>query len=311
MRPCRQTQRQRASALIIVLWVVALLSFLIITALMVAMQDAETVGARKVVFRAKQLAEMGVAVASHPLVKPSDPILRNRISATESYEAIITSEEARLNLNAMLTEERSPILVELFGRWGLDPAPAQALTAALIDWTDADDLKIRPDSAEELDYRAAGVEDRPFNRPFQNLEEAMMVAGMDVLMEARPDWRDWFTLRGNGQLDVNEASAEMISLVTGAPAHLAEALVQQRTGPDKIPHTEDDLPLQSIEEALAILGLAGEDAAAMGQLLTVKGTTLRIVSIGRAGDLARGIAVVLRKEGAQPKILEWREFVVE
>src|SRR5687768_16675109 len=102
--PSRDRCRRKASALIIVLWVIALLSFLIITALLVAMQNADTTGARKAVFRARQLAEMGVAVASHPLVAAGDPLLRQRLSSNESFEAVITSEESRLNLNALLTE---------------------------------------------------------------------------------------------------------------------------------------------------------------------------------------------------------------
>lgn len=301
---------ERASALIIVLWVIALLSFLVITALMVAMQDADTVGARKVVFRARQLAEMGVAVASHPFVKAGDPLLRQKVSANESYEAMITTEEARVNLNAMLTEERSPILTRMFEQWGLQPAGAQALTAALIDWKDADDLKIRPDSAEMFDYREAGLPDRPYNRPFQSLEEVSMVMGMDELAEVRPDWRDWFTLRGSGQLDINEANAATLALVTGSQLPLAQTLVEQRNGPDGIAHTEDDTPLQSIEEALVLLGTSGADTQAITSVLTLKGVTTRIMSIGRAGDQARGISVVLRKEGGSPQVLEWQEMVL-
>ena len=39
---------------------------------------------------------MGVAVASHPMVKAGDPVLRQRLSNTESFEANITSEEIDL-----------------------------------------------------------------------------------------------------------------------------------------------------------------------------------------------------------------------
>src|ERR1700744_5071108 len=83
----------RASALLVVLWVVALLSLLIVTSMMVAMQDVETVTSREMVFRARQLAEAGLAVGVHPLVKPNDPLLRRRVSANESYEVTITTEE--------------------------------------------------------------------------------------------------------------------------------------------------------------------------------------------------------------------------
>lgn len=299
----------RASALLIVLWVVALLSFLIITTLLVAMQDAETVHSRNVVFRARQLAEMGVAVAAHPMVKNTEPLLRNRLSATESYEAVITSEEARFNLNALLAEERRPVLERVFVSWGLREVDAEGLVDRMVDWVDSDDLK-QLKGAEKLDYRQAGFPGRPFNHPFQTLDEAALVSGAEVFDEIKPDWRDWFTLRGTGQLDINEASAEMISLAVGVPVHLAQTIVERRAGPDGIPHTRDDTLLQGVDEVMAMLGIPAAEVAALGGLITLKGSTLRIVSIGRSGDYARGIAVVLRKGGGAPQVLEWREFVV-
>ncbi len=293
------------------LWIVALLSFIIITSLMVAMQDVETVGSRKAASRAKQLAEMGIAVGSHPGVKPGDPLLRGQVSRTETFEAIITTEEGRLNLNSLLTEDRLPVLERLLGHFGLSPADAQGLAARLMDWTDQDDLKRRGDSAEKFDYRNAGFPGRPFNRPFRTLDEAVLVSGMEMLDELRPDWRDFFTLRGNGQLDVNEASEDTLSVITGAPPHLIAAFIAARNGPDGIPHTKDDTPSASVEEALGLMSVSADLVQTLTPLMTVRGTTQRIQSIGRAGDYARGISVVMRKDGGMPQVLEWREFNVE
>jgi len=305
-----QTRSQPASALLIVLWVIALLSFLIITSLMVAMQDVETVAARRVVFRARQLAEMGISVAAHPGVKADDGLLRFRASATESYEARITSEESRLNINALLTDEKRGVLERLFKSWGLELVDAQTLVDAMMDWTDGDDLK-RLKGAEKFEYREGGFRDRPYNRPFRSLDEVPLVAGAELLEELKPNWRDCFTLWGGGQLDVNEASAELISVVADVPSHLAIAMTSRRDGRDGIPHTEDDERLESMDEAMTLLGLNGEQGQQAGGLFTLNGATVRIESIGRAGDHARGIAVVLRKDGSQPQVLEWREFVLD
>lgn len=293
------------------LWVVAVLSFLIVTTLMVTMQDVETVSSRKAASRARQLAEMGVAIASNPAVNMGDPLLRQRLSSQEGFEAVITTEEGRLNLNALLTDDRLPVLERLLGRFGLSPADAQGLSARLADWADPDDLKRRGDSAEKFDYRNAGFTGRPFNRQFRSLDEATMVAGMEMLDELRPDWRDFFTLRGNGQLDVNEASEDTLSIVTGAPPHLIAAFMTARSGPDGILRTKDDTPIASVDEALALLGVPADQAQALAPLLTPRGSTLRIQSIGRAGDYARGVSVVMRKDSGMPQVIEWREFVVE
>jgi type II secretory pathway component PulK len=294
----------------VVLWVIALLSFMVITTMMITMQDVENVIARKLVFRARQLAEMGVAVAAHPMVQSGDPLLRNAMSDTERYEVTISTEEARLNLNSLLTEERRPTLERVFTRWGLRPADAQGLVEALMDWTDADDLR-RLQGGERQDYTRSGLPDRPYNRPFHHLDEVLLVKGMAELEAVYPQWRSYFTLWGNGRVDLNEASAEVIALVADVPVGQAQRLTSLRDGRDGIRQTEDDLPFESVDIALDLLGLVGEQRDAAQAWFSLKGSVVRIESVGHAADYARGIAVVLQKQPVNPTILEWREFVVD
>lgn len=297
----------RGSALLAVLWVIAFLGFLIITTMMIAMQDVETVSARQLVFRARQLAEMGVAIGAHPGVKADDPLLHRKIN-NESCDVNITSEEGRLNLNAMLTEERRPVLEHLFVSWGLREIEAEAVVDALMDWVDDDDLK-RLKGAEKKDYADAGFKGRPFNRPFSSLEDVLLVRGMDAVAEMNPRWREAFTLWGQGGLDINEAPADLIAVAAEAPLRLAEALVSARNGRDGIPHTEDDEPIQSLEDAMTLLGVNPQKAPLVTGLFTLHGSTVRVESVGTVGDYSRGIAVVLQKAGGPGGILEWREFV--
>jgi type II secretory pathway component PulK len=293
---------------LIVLWVIAFLSFLIVTGMMVTSQDVETLGARKLTSRARQLAEMGVAVAAHPRTSPWDAILRRDLSSTERYEARLTSEESRIHLNAMLTEENHPVLERLFQSWGMQPADAQTLVGAMMDWVDAGDLP-RLNSAERAEYEEAGFPGRPSNGPFRSLDEVAWVAGMDQLMALRPHWRDTFTLWGRGRLDVNEAGAENLEVVTGLPMGLVEMLVQQRSGSDGVLHTGDDQPFRDIDDVTELLGLSEEEGTALADRITVESQIARIESVGRVGDHARGIVVVLKKNGTKPTLLEWREFV--
>lgn len=305
-----KTRFTRASALLIVLWVVALLSFMVITALMVVRQDVETTWAQDAVQRARQLAEMGVAVAAHPGVKASDPLLHARVSEQESYETSITTEESRLHVNSLLTEERRALLERVFTGWGLAEVDAETLVDRLMDWSDKDDFQ-RLKGAEKPLYREMGVPGRPYNRRLRTVEEMSLVAGMELLTEVRPDWRDWITFHGSGQLDLNEAPAELIAVFTGAPLSRAQSLVEQCRGPDGLAHTMDDLPLESVEDALARLGVPVADAEVMTPLLTVKGSTTRIESIGRVSGYARAVVAVVRKSGGRPQILEWKELVTE
>ncbi|WP_395735569.1 general secretion pathway protein GspK [Prosthecobacter sp.] len=318
MRPTPPVRRHHqiriaaGSALLAVLCLVTVLSFIIISTMGLSMQHAGMQQTRIGLLRARQLAEMGVAVAVNPMVKPGDPALSASISAIESFNAVVTTEESRLNLNRLLTQDRLPVLERMFISWGLSPANAQGVAASLLDWTDADDLKIRPDSAERSDYEFLGFRDRPSNRPLASLDEVDLVARIEEIRQVRPDWRSLFTLRGSGQLDVNEASAEVLAALTGASLSNAQQLVSLRNGLDGLPHTEDDRALNSLDEVVALLGIGGPGAAQILPMLTLHGPTLRIESIGTAGDERAGIAVsVVRDGGGGARIAEWREFMLE
>jgi general secretion pathway protein K len=311
----RATAATRGSALLVVLWVIAFLSFLIVTSMMVAMQDAESIASRQIVFRARQLAEAGLAIGAHPMIKDGDPLLRKRLSSNESYEVSITTEEGRLNINAMLTEERRFVLERLFELWGLRPPDAKAVVDCLMDWIDPDDFK-RLNGAEKRDYEKEGFTDRPYNRPFQSLDEVALVRGMDMVAEANPKWRDSFTLWGNGALDINEAPAELIAVVADVPVSAAATLVSSRNGPDGAPHTVDDEPIQDMSQAMVLLGVPAQQSQAVTGMFTPHGTVMRVDSIGRVGSYARRISVVVQKAGlgagggASP-IMEWRETTPE
>lgn len=293
----------RGSALLIVLWVIAFLSFLMVTTMMVAMQDVETVASRQLVFRARQLAEIGLNIGAHPTVKAGDPLLRRNYSGAESYEASITTEEGRLNINALLTEERRGVLERLFESWGLKSAEAQAVVDCLMDWVDADDFK-RLKGAERQDYKKDGVAGRPYNRPFRSLDEMLLVRGMEQVAEANPKWRDVFTLWGAGKLDINEAEPELIAIAADVPLSATQPLISTRNGPDGILHTADDEPLQSLEAAMTLLGVKSPESAAK---FTLHGLTQRVDSLGRVGNFARRISVVLQKNAGSMAVMEWRE----
>ncbi|TLD70124.1 hypothetical protein FEM03_13075 [Phragmitibacter flavus] len=302
------TKKSRASALLVVLWVIALLSFLVVTTLMVIMQDVESVGARHQVFRARQLAEMGVAVASNPMVKMGDPLLGRQVSPVERYEAIISTEESLLNINALLTEQRRLILERLFSGKGLEAAAAQTLVNRMLDWIDGDELQ-RLDSMERDQYEKAGFPGRPYDRPFRSLDEVALVAGMDTLIELWPQWRESFTVFGDGMLDVNEASPELIAALTGVSVLNARDLASRRDGPDGRRYTLDDTPFLELGEVTALLGISEADMVLLEGLLTLKGSTRRVVSTGVAGDYARSITVLVSGDGGSAVMLDWRETV--
>ncbi len=81
-------------------------------------------------------------------------------------------------------------------------------------------------------------------------------------------------------------------------------------GLDGIRDTEDDVPFQSAEEALALLGVDGSLRPDIAARFSANETTTRIESIGTAEGARRKITVIVRNRTGQPAVLERTEEVI-
>ena len=142
------------------------LSILVVTTVSISQLHGELQQARQRLMRARQLAGMGIAVASHPLIKPGDPLLRRKVSGLERFDVILGTDESRLNLNALLTEQHLQVFEHMFKSWGMSLGDSLGMVATLMDWTETDNLKRRPDSAEKFNCDNLGFSDLPFDRKF-------------------------------------------------------------------------------------------------------------------------------------------------
>ena len=85
--PAHRRRSPRGAALMAVLWLIAILSMACMAALRVISFDTEIAAAKVHGSRARQFAEMGIAVGSNPVVKRTDPILRQLNEETgEGFE---------------------------------------------------------------------------------------------------------------------------------------------------------------------------------------------------------------------------------
>lgn len=291
-------------ALIAVLWLIAILSLAAITTLRVISFDMELATAKVHGSRSYQLAEMGIAIGSNPVVERNDPLL-HRIDEANNEEVIVTltSEGARFNINTLVLSEDKALIRSIFTYWGLDLDSAQALTDALTDWVDADG-EIALNGAETKEYEKMGRLNQPFNRPFYDIEEMRLVRGMEQIELLRPDWRNWFTVWSSGTLDLNEADAELIA--AAAEVTQAEASIIPKTvrGIDDVRDTEDDVPFEDVTSALSLLGIGGETGQTIAQRFTVGDTTTRITSTARSGDSKRRITAIVRNRTGKPALLD-------
>jgi general secretion pathway protein K len=299
------------SALIAVFWIMAILSLAVFAAVKVVYHDADVAASQINGFDALQAAERGIAVAVNPAIDKMDPLLDWSDEELDiSYRARITSEAARFNINVILMRKDKQLLVDIFTDWGLELEDAQMIVDNLTDWIDPGDLT-ELNGAEVEWYESQGRPNHPFNRPFYNLDEMRLVKDMELLEQAQPRWRKWFTIWSEGKLDVNEAKAELISAAAEVSIDDAQNLIDHVLGADLERDTEDDQPLNNIQEALVMLGVSDFQAPVVTPRLTAgSDKTTRIVSDGRAGTVKRRITLILKNLTGQPAILERKEEII-
>ncbi|MCW0216880.1 MAG: general secretion pathway protein GspK [Prosthecobacter sp.] len=282
--------RHRGAALLAVLWIITLLIGLITATSLLLMQDMELAATKRQVFRARMLSEAALAIAMNPDIKPDDPLLRRQVADDERFVVEMTGEDGLLNPNVLLQREDRETLRRIFMHWGMNIQQANILIDRMLDWVDEDDFS-RIQGGESKLYGQTGM---PFNRPFRSLEEMALVRGMELVEEAYPQWRDWFSIYASGTLDLNEAQPEVVAAVTGVDIRFAQNLRSQRVGRDGILNTEDDNPMPDLTSALAILGLPVGNSDTLASLLSVQSSTRRILVKVQVGDLERQTAAVVR-----------------
>ena len=309
---------QNGSVLIAVFWFMAVLSLAIFSTLWVVEADLQSVNQDSLSFRALQLAEMGVAIAANPVVEEFDPLLNRTYEGEsgqdEGYRVRISSEGGLMNINRMLNGNDREFLGSVFEQWGMELTDAQEVVSSLIDWTDADEINTIPslDGGAEKSYYEdeLAIDNYPFDRPFYDIEEMALVRGMDLVAAYKPNWRDYFTVFSDGGVDINEASAEIITLAAEAEFEYVQDLIEQRAGLDGIEDTEDDEPIQDLQGALAQIQAPADRLDTIASRFSGNNNTVRIESTGIIGDYRKKIVLVVRNRNSRPVILMREEVPV-
>jgi general secretion pathway protein K len=171
---------QSGVALVMVLWILLLVT--ISTGAYTLMARMDQLEAHTVLWgtRARLAAEAGMNMAVLSLRDPDDDL--RWIADGRPYalvyddariEVQVTDERGKLNINNANEET----LLRLFTGNGLEEEDAAMLTAAVLDWTDQDNM-VRPNGAEDEEYLSAGYPVGPANRAFIMVEEVLQVLGL-------------------------------------------------------------------------------------------------------------------------------------
>ena len=286
------SRKTRGSSLLLVLWAIMLMSFSIIGLVNHLSRGLdESIYAEKE-FRARLLLQSARVLAAHPAIERGDPLLRQSVSSVASYEIALTTEGTHLAVNELGTSgTQRRFARRLFEKWGLDARQAETLTDSIADWIDPND-RPRPHGAEREYYLPLERPDFPYNRPFDNIDDLLLVRGFEDLDRLRRDWRQHFTLFGDGTIDLHMASAEMLAVLFDVTPSEVGRFISARLGPDGLPETIDDPRFTSLPAVRSLLDVPQENYTAVSSMLTLDHPIKRTECLARAGKLERRLTII-------------------
>jgi general secretion pathway protein K len=221
----------------------------------------------------------------------------------KSYEAHISGEGGRLNINWLIAGEdptKLGILRSYLQEKGIDLNERDHMMDCLLDWVDPDNL-VRLNGAEESDNY------HPDNQLLTRLDTLKKVKGWEKFTSA-PGWDNDFTLNSSGPIDVTWASREVLLALPGMTDAMVDRFIQVRNGADGILGTEDDMQFKTPEDVRVAFGLQEEQFKAIGALISVKDQVYRVVSVGKAGSATHTVQLIFRRIGVMPQVITWKEF---
>jgi general secretion pathway protein K len=282
--------------LISVLWVIlilSLLSFSLAAAVRAEMAVAQnSFDSERAFFMAKGAAE----TVFHSIAQKQD-LTRNSPILVEQGEYVFPFDggEARVRFDSdggkiSLNSASDELLVSMFDAIGLDERVRNEVVDSILDWRDADDVR-QLYGAEVDDYpQNASAEPgatMPRNASFQSVDELLLVknmtneifyGGIVVSPDAGeyrriPGIRDLVTVSpGDGRVNVNLASRDVLASLPQVTAELAETIVSAREE-DKFTSVDDLLervPEIAETEALAFMSFESAQPTALVAKATIR-----------------------------------------
>ena len=324
-RPIRR-HREEASALLLVLFTMLLVSSLVVSVIAFLKSSVDEYSAFNHLFRARQLAQSGLAFGLNPQTDNTDKALLNQKAADGGqFQVTVTSESTRLNVNFLLQNGRDDVLEALFRKWGVENNAASAAAQGLRDWVTAGQNVPEQGSnqAQEMeqqqqDQQSEAVQNQgqaqnpqqpqlQLMRPFRSVEEMSLIPEFAPVAAAEPDWTKFFTVWSDGTINVNAADADVIALVTGVTPAQAKHFVQHRWGPDGIPDTADDTPYVTMDEVRTQLGMTPQQFQLVQNLLSINSTVDRVVSKGIINGYTDTLTVIAKRNTVPIAYLVWQE----
>jgi general secretion pathway protein K len=286
--------RQRGIVLVVVLWTVTLLALQVSLFNLTVRDAASLAGNELASARGEELAAAGVELAAARLTErePNRRWLGNGSMQTVELGGAellitITDETSRIDIN----EADAELLASMLRPFAKSPAVLAEWVDRIIDWRDPDDAR-RPQGAEEIDYRRAGVGYLPRNGPFLHVTELARVLGIPAAVtESLAPFLTVYS--GEAKINPNIAARQVLLMLPGAdPVEIDRALSPAAGG-----------------RGAGAAGLAGLNR----WFTTRNGPTYRVEVVVRGGQDAAVMAsveavILVGRDAASPfRVLSWRQ----
>ncbi len=296
LRPPLPVGDRRGIALIMVLWVLAVLMVIVLSFSYMTRTESLAAISFKDGVEKKFLAEAGIEKAAmeiiyrrmHPNVQTNTEGVETwRVDGTPytvnagggHYTVSVTDEAGKININT-LTDASGILVKNLLMNGGVEETEADTIVDSILDWKDPDDL-VRLNGAESDYYMSLPNPYKAKNANFDTLEELLLVKGMtpEILYGngKKKGIIDFLTVNSNSsQVSLSAAPKEVLMAIPGMTAEAADSIIAARET------SGDPAAMQA-----AMQGMSFGQFANFGSM----GSVFTIESAGYKGEEKGGYAI--------------------
>ena len=239
---------------------------------------------------------------------------------TVSIKIIDLERKVNINTASATTIQQALTLM------GVDANDISVVSDSILDWIDSDDLP-RVAGAESDYYQGLAVPYYAKNAPIDDLSELLLVKdvtpemywggnagnhtpsvfqhklGLGTAPGQTPDYPfglvEIFTPFSSGKININTANANVLQMIPGVDAAMADAIIKQRAGPDGVDGTEDDIPFSSPGQ---LGGFGIQDTSACD----TRSFTYEVHATAQIGGFKREyVAILARTSGMDIQVLSF------
>lgn len=290
--------KTRGQALLLVMWAMFVMCFSILGLMRLLNITIGTATAMERVAIASSTAFAGVTLGRNPDFPANGNTEVQKFPDGSQLEVVVTSENGKLNINKMLENNDRDTLHALFRIWGLNDVQASTVVDCLQDYVEPGQDR-RLNGAKKPQYLAAR-RPPPSGKPFISVEEMNQVLHFDLVTEKNPNWREYFTIYGDGTLDLVSAPPELIKVVCRIGDSGVRSLLQKRS--------KDNVVMEDSESARMAMGLTEKEFSELSDRVSIGGNVYRVRATGAFEQAKRTIEAIFQVESGHTNFLEWKEW---